>query len=123
MSAVLAVLAAMGALVGAALHEMTHAIAAVLVGGRVERVGWHGGVFRGGPVVEWRSPDDDRWRPRVVGLAPAAVGIVAATVLVLRWPGSEVGFAAAGVVAGMMWSSPEDLSVDRARSAYDGDHA
>lgn len=65
-------LALLGTLVAAALHEATHAAAAHVVGGRVERVGL---TSIGAPFVEWREPADaDDATIRFVQLAPAIVG-------------------------------------------------
>ena len=119
MSIVLAPLAAMaGAVAGATVHELAHAIVAVLVGGRVEKVGWTGGLT-GGPVVLWRSPDDSTWRPRAVGLAPFALGVVAAVTAISRPPDGYAAFGVAGFVLALLWSSPEDFSLARSRQTHD----
>lgn len=119
MSILFAPLAAMaGAIAGSAAHELTHAIVAVLVGGRVEKVGWTGGLT-GGPVVLWRSPDESTWRPRAVGLAPFALGVVAAVTALLRPPNGYAAFGVAGFVLALLWSSPEDFSLGRSRQTHD----
>jgi len=118
MSVLFAPLAAMaGALAGSTVHELVHAIVAVLVGGKVEGVGWQGGLT-GGPFISWRSPDESTWRPRVVGLAPFALGVVAAVVAVVRSPDGYAAFGVAGFVLALLWSSPEDFSLERSRQTY-----
>jgi len=108
------VAAMMGALAGSAVHEVTHAIVAVLVGGRVEGLGWQGGLT-GGPFISWRSPDHSTWRPRIVGVAPFVLGVVAAVLAIMRSPDGYGAFGVAGFVLALLWSSPEDFSVKRSQ--------
>jgi len=108
-------LAAMaGSLVGTLVHEATHAVAAIALG-ELEGVGWQGGLA-GGPFVDYRV--DSRWRSEAVRKAPLALGGVGAIALLAGFEGATVGWvAAAGVVAGLLWSSPEDLSLAAARQS------
>lgn len=115
MSLLLYPLAAMaGGLIGVIAHETTHAVAAVAVGELVG-VGWQGGVV-GGPYVDFRAPT--RWRSEVVRKAPLVVGVGAAVALVAAYRGpSPAWVAAAGAVAGLLWTSPEDVSRARAQAS------
>jgi len=106
--------AAAGLLVGAVAHESTHAVAAVALG-ELEDIGWQGGVA-GGPYVDFRAPT--RLRSEVIRKAPLTLGVLAAAMAVvgfktitLRW------LFHAAVTVGLLWSSPADLLVSRARAA------
>jgi len=111
MSLALYPLAAMaGGLVGTVAHESLHALVAVVVG-RVHAVGWQGGLA-GGPYVDFET--DSRWRSEAVRKAPLAVGLVAGIVVASRFKPTPVWVAAAGAVAGLLWTSPEDLFADAA---------
>jgi len=106
--------AAAGMLVGALAHESTHA-AAALVLGDVEAVGWSGGVA-GGPYVDFRTPT--RWRSEVIRKAPLALGIVAAAIAVVGFEAITLRWLFhAGYAVGLLWSSPADLFVSRARAS------
>jgi hypothetical protein len=108
-------LAAMaGGLVGVIAHETSHAVTAVALG-ELEGAGWQGGLA-GGPFVDYRAPT--RWRSEAVRKAPLVVGVLAAIALVVAYRGPSLAWvAAAGVVAGLLWTSPEDLSRRRAETS------
>ena len=108
-------LAAMaGGVVGAISHEAIHAAAAHALGELVA-VGWHGGIA-GGPFVDFRTAS--RWRSEVVRKAPLAVGVLVAIVVLLSFDGISIPWiAAAGFAAGLLWTSPEDLFVERAETS------
>lgn len=98
-------------LVGTIVHEATHALVATLVG-ELHGAGWQGGLA-GGPYVDFRAPT--RWRSEAVRKAPLALGVGGAIALVAGYPGPTLGWVAAfGVVAGLLWTSPEDLFIERA---------
>jgi hypothetical protein len=104
-------LAAMaGGLVGTVAHESLHALIAAIVG-RVEAVGWQGGLG-GGPYVDFETAG--RWRSEAVRKAPLAVGLVAGIVVASRFEPTPSWVAALGVVWGLLWTSPEDLFADAA---------
>jgi len=106
--------AAAGLLVGALGHESTHA-AAALVLGELEAVGWSGGLA-GGPYVDFRAPT--RWRSEVIRKAPLALGIVAAAIAVVGFEAITLRWLFhAGYAVGLLWSSPADLFVSRARAS------
>jgi len=106
--------AAAGMLVGAVAHESTHA-AAALVLGQLEAVGWSGGLA-GGPYVDFRAPT--RWRSEVIRKAPLALGIVAAAIAVVGFEAITLRWLFhAGYAVGLLWSSPADLFVSRARAS------
>jgi len=95
-----------GALCGSICHETTHAVAAVAFGELVG-VGWRGGVA-GGPFVDFRA--DARWRSEVIRKAPLA--------LVVTYHGPTLAWVAlAAASLGVVWSSPEDFSRERAEAA------
>lgn len=108
-------LAAMaGGLVGTLAHETTHAVAAIALGELVG-VGWQGGLA-GGPFVDYRAAS--RWRSEAIRKAPLVVGIVAAVALAVAYRGPSLAtLAATGTVAGLLWTSPEDLSSARAEAS------
>jgi len=100
-----------GALVGAIAHETIHAVAAWALGEVVE-IGWQGGLV-GGPFVDFRA--EARWRSEVVRKAPLVAGVAAGIVVAVTYDGVTLGWvASAAVAAGLLWSSPEDLSRARA---------
>jgi len=104
-------LAAMaGGLVGTVAHESLHALVAAIVG-RVHGVGWQGGLA-GGPYVDFETAG--RWRSEAVRKAPLAVGLVAGIVVASRFEPTAAWVAAVGAVAGLLWTSPEDLFADAA---------
>lgn len=115
MSLALYPLAAMaGGLVGTIAHEMTHAVAAIALGELVG-AGWQGGLA-GGPFVDFRAPT--RLRSEAIRKAPLVVGLLAGIALVVAYRGPSLAWVgASGVVAGLLWTSPEDLSRRRAASS------
>jgi len=103
-----------GGLVGTLDHEATHAAMAwafhALVG-----VGWQGGLA-GGPYVDYQT--ESRWRSEAIRKAPLVLGTIAAVLLVATYDAPTVSWVgAAGAVAGLLWSSPEDLFIERARAS------
>ena len=108
-------LAAMaGGLAGTITHEAIHAGVASVVG-ELEGVGWQGGLA-GGPFVDFRAAS--RWRSEAVRKAPLVVGTLVAVAVALAFDGLTVPWvAAAGFAAGLLWTSPEDLSAERAQSS------
>ena len=114
-----ALAAPLGTLIGAALHEASHAVAAELLGGRVVDVGWRGGLS-GGPFVSWQAPDDAGWRPVAVGVAPVVTAIVFAVGFAASNPkGLTAWFGAAGTLIGLLWLSEEDVDPQQARAAFE----
>lgn len=105
------VAAMIGGVVGTIAHETIHyTLARVL--GTVEAVGWQGGLS-GGPYVDYRVTS--RWRSEAVRKGPLAAGLVGAIALFVTFDGVTLPWiAAAGAVAGMLWTSPEDLFASRA---------
>jgi len=99
-----------GALVGSVIHEASHAVAAELVGGSFEGVGWNNDL--GGPAVYYESPAG--WQNYVVSMAPLPVAVLIAGIAAFAGP-RTVGFAAftLGVVAMTAKLSRSDLSVSR----------
>lgn len=102
-----------GFLVGAAVHEATHAVVAAAFG-VLDGVGWQGGIA-GGPYVDFQP--ESRFQSELVRKAPLALGCVALVALVASYRLTLPWAAAAGVTAGLLWSSPQDLFVDAARQA------
>lgn len=103
--------AAAGAVVGVALHEATHALVAAAFG-VLDGAGWQGGLA-GGPYVDFAP--ETRWQSELVRKTPLAIGLVALVALVAAYPGPTLGWVAAGgAVAGLLWTSPEDLFVEAA---------
>lgn len=106
--------AAAGALVGTVAHEATHAVAAHLLG-ELHGVGWQGGLA-GGPYVDYRTRS--RFRSEVIRKGPLALGCVGTIALVVSFDGVSLPWlTAAGAVAGLLWSSPEDLFLSAARES------
>jgi len=99
-----------GGLVGTLAHESLHALVAAVVG-RLHGVGWQGGLA-GGPYVDFEAAG--RWRSEAVRKAPLVVGVVAGIVVASRFEPTPAWVAAAGAVAGLLWTSPEDLFVSAA---------
>jgi hypothetical protein len=87
--------ALLGGMVAAAvLHELTHAAAVRLVGGKVE------GLSLRRLYVDWRVDDATRWQVRAISLAPQCVGVsVALAALVVGIPSGR-----AGIVAAASWA-------------------
>jgi len=103
-----------GALLGSVCHETVHAVAAVALGELVG-VGWRGGLA-GGPFVDFRA--DRRWRSEVIRKAPLALGVVALAATVVTYHGPSLSWVALAAAAlGLVWSSPEDFSLERAEVA------
>jgi hypothetical protein len=100
-------LAAMaGGVLGTIAHEALHALAAIALG-ELEGIGWQGGLA-GGPFVDFRA--DSRWRSEVIRKLPLATGVGAAIAVVGSFDGLTLPWlTAAGAVAGLLWTSPEDL--------------
>ena len=108
--------AAVATVIAALLHELTHAVAARVIGGDIERVG----MTRLGPFVEWREPADcDVAAVRFVQLAPAIIGwgSMAAVLAIRGWPSLSIP-SALGL---WMWAiytlggGIEDYSLSRSR--------
>lgn len=116
---VTALAAPLGTLLGATLHEASHAIAAELLGGRVVDVGWQGGLT-GGPFVSWQNPDNAGWRPVAVGVAPVVTALVVAVGFAASNPkGLGAWFAATGTLIGLLWLSKEDVDPQQARESFE----
>jgi hypothetical protein len=99
-------LAAMaGGLVGTVAHEGLHYVVARALG-RVEGVGWQGGLA-GGPYVDFAV--GSRWRSEAVRKAPLVAGLLAGIGVASTAAATPSWVAAVGVVAGLLWSSAEDL--------------
>lgn len=114
-----ALAAPLGTLIGAALHEASHAIAAELLGGRVVDVGWQGGLT-GGPFVSWENPHNAGWRPLAVGVAPVVTALFVAVGFVASNPkGLAAWFGAAGTLIGLLWLSEEDVDPQQARESFE----
>jgi len=111
-------LAAMaGGLVGTIAHELSHAVVAASVAD-LEGVGWQGGLA-GGPYVDFRA---DNWvQSELVRKTPLGLGLGGAIVVALSFEVSLSWLFLAGVVAGLLWTSREDLSRARATAAVDAD--
>ncbi|WPH59265.1 hypothetical protein AFNJKBDN_CDS0048 [Halorubrum virus V_ICIS4] len=104
--------AACGAVVGSFVHESTHAAVAAACG-VLDGYGWQGGLA-GGPYVDFEP--ETRWQSEAVRKAPLSLGLVALAALIVAYPGPTLPWvAAAGAVAGLLWTSPQDLFVDAAR--------
>jgi hypothetical protein len=97
-----------GGVIGVVAHETLHWLAATAFGS-VEAVGWQGGVL-GGPFVDFRAPR--RLHSEVIRKAPLAAGLIATVVLFGTFDGVTVAWlVGAGIAAGLLWTSPEDLSL------------
>jgi len=112
----LAVLAApLGTLIGAILHEISHAVAAELLGGTVVGAGWRGGLT-GGPYVRWEAPNNESWRVRAVGIAPVVTAAGIALLGAKYRPHSlPMLFAIGGMLAGLTILSQEDVDPKRSQ--------
>jgi len=103
---VLPAIAMAGGAVGAALHEGIHYALARLLG-TVVGAGWSGGVA-GGPFIDYRV--GSRWRSELVRKGPLALGVLGAIALAASFDGLTLPWLfGGGVVAGLLWTSPEDL--------------
>lgn len=97
-----------GGVIGVLAHEALHYLAASVFGS-VEAVGWQGGVL-GGLFVDFRAPG--RLHSEVIRKAPLAAGVAATIVLFGTFGGVTVAWlVGAGIAAGLLWTSPEDLSL------------
>lgn len=108
---VLPAVAMAGGAVGAALHEGIHyGLARAL--GEVLGAGWSGGLS-GGPFIDYRV--GSRWRSEIVRKGPLAMGGLGAIALAASFDGLTLPWLfGGGVVAGLLWTSPEDLFVSAA---------
>ena len=109
-------LAAMaGGLVGTLAHESAHAVAAAALG-ELEGVGWQGGLA-GRPFVEYRYYS--RVASEAIRKAPYLLGLVAAVVLVMEYPGRPTLWwvAAAAMTLMILRPSPEDFSARHAHES------
>lgn len=102
-----------GALAGTFAHESLHALAAAALG-ELDGVGWQGGLA-GGPYVDYRAPT--RLRSEVVRKAPIVAGVLAAIGVAASVAPTPSWVASAGFAVGLLWASPEDLFVERARAS------
>jgi len=103
-----------GALVGSIAHELSHAMAAVGVGGDIIEIGWRDGLT-GGPVVVWESPERTGWEPVVVGFAPVVAAVIAAVGVSLWRPTNAVELGGAvGLLLGLLNLSREDVDPQQA---------
>jgi hypothetical protein len=97
-----------GGVIGVLAHEALHYLAASVFGS-VEAVGWQGGVL-GGPFVDFRAPR--RLYSEAIRKAPLIAGVAATSVVVGMFDGvTVVWLLGAGIAAGLLWTSPEDLSL------------
>lgn len=112
-------LAAMaGGLVGSIAHEATHVVLALALGD-LEGVGWQGGLT-GGPYVDFRT--DDWLASEIIRKTPLGLGLGGAISVAASFEGVSLSWLfLAGVVAGLLWASPEDLSRARSTAAVDAD--
>jgi len=103
-----------GAFAGALAHELTHAVAAIVLAEEMT-MGWQGGI-RGGPYVDFRAAS--RWRSEVIRKAPLALGIVALATAVVGFEVLTLAWLLhAGFAVGLLWTSPQDLFIARARAS------
>jgi hypothetical protein len=116
MNPVAASLAAMaGGVLGVVAHESIHyAVARAL--GDVVGVGWTGGLA-GRLFVDFRVPTSAfGWRSEAIRKAPLAAGLGGAIALVATFDGVTLPWlVGAGVVWGLLWTSPEDLFASQAQ--------
>jgi len=102
-----------GGFVGALVHELTHAVAAIVLAEEMT-MGWQGGIG-GGPYVDFRAAS--RWRSEVIRKAPLVVGIVALATAVVGFQVLTLAWLFhAGFALGLLWTSPADLFIARARA-------
>jgi hypothetical protein len=103
-----------GGVIGTIAHEGLHALAAMALG-QLEDVGWQGGIG-GGPYVDYRA--GSRAASEVIRKAPLVAGVCGAIALVVGFDGLTLTWTVGvGVVWGLLWSSPEDLFIGRARES------
>jgi hypothetical protein len=103
-----------GAFVGAIAHELTHAVAAMVLAEEMT-MGWQGGID-GGPYVDFRAAR--RWRSEVIRKAPLALGIVALATAVVGFEVLTLAWLLhAGFALGLLSTSPQDLFISRARAS------
>lgn len=109
--------AAAGGIVGTIAHEATHAVLAIALG-ELEGVGWQGGLA-GGPYVDFRT--DSRVASEIVRKLPLVAGLVVAVVAAATIEASVPWLFLAGLAAGLLWSSPEDLRYSASVASADAD--
>jgi len=103
-----------GGFVGALVHELTHAVAAIVLAEEMT-MGWQGGI-EGGPYVDFRAAS--RWRSEVIRKAPLALGILALATAVVGFEVLTLAWLLhAGFAVGLLWTSPQDLFIARARAS------
>jgi len=103
-----------GGILGALAHETTHAVAALALG-QLDAVGWRGGLA-GGPYVDFRAGSGGR--SEVIRKAPLALGILALATAVVGFEVLTLAWLLhAGFALGLLWTSPQDLFVARARAS------
>lgn len=103
-----------GAFLGALAHELTHAVAAMVLAEEMT-MGWQGGI-EGGPYVDFRA--GSRWRSEVIRKAPLALGILALATAVVGFEVLTLAWLLhAGFALGLLWTSPQDLFVAPARAS------
>lgn len=98
-----------GGVLGVVAHESIHWLLASALGS-VEQVGWAGSVG-GGPFVEYWVPDSiGDWRSEAIRKGPLVAGIFGLAGLFSTFDGVTLPWiAGAGAVAGLLWTSTEDL--------------
>lgn len=103
-----------GGVLGVIAHESIHWLLAQVLGS-VEQVGWAGSIS-GGPFVEYYVPESiGNWRSEAIRKGPLLAGILGAVGLFAGFDGVTLPWiVAAGAVAGLLWTSPEDLFHDAA---------
>jgi len=103
-----------GGFLGALAHELTHAVAAIVLAEEMT-MGWQGGI-EGGPYVDFRAAS--RWRSEVIRKAPPALGILALATAVVGFEVLTLAWLLhAGFALGLLWTSPADLFISRARAS------
>lgn len=89
-------LALLGGMVAAAvLHELTHAAAVLAVGGHIRRIS-----LRSLDVYWALEEHEPVWKDRVIGLAPLAIGVVLAVVVLAV---GAIPEGRAGIVLACAW--------------------
>jgi len=103
-----------GGFLGALAHELTHAVAAIVLAEEMT-MGWQGGI-EGGPYVDFRAAS--RWRSEVIRKAPLALGIISLATAVVGFEMLTLPWLLQGSFAlGLLWTSPADLFIARARAS------
>ena len=109
--------ASVGGIVGIIAHESIHAVLAWALG-ELEGVGWQGGLA-GGPYVDFRAPT--RWRSEIIRKGPLVAGGFYAFGAILTIEASPTWLFLAGVTAGLLWTSPQDLFQSASVAAADSE--